>query len=83
MSLEVAAAVGGAYLLLVIAKRLLLVIAKRIRDRSWRTGSSHRTPFDYAVGALLAFLCALLWALSYVSLKFVSGRVLAVVVGLR
>lgn len=68
--LEVVTALGGAY--------ALLVIGKRIRGRFWRAPSGrHRTPRDYAAGALLAFLCAVLWALSYVSLKFASGRVAA------
>ncbi|HEY6728258.1 MAG TPA: DMT family transporter [Polyangiaceae bacterium] len=68
MILEVATAVGGAY--------TLLVIGKQIRGRFWRTTSGRRRmPRDYAAGAFLAFICALLWALSYVSLKFVSARV--------
>lgn len=71
MSLEVVTALGGAY--------ALFVIGKQIRGRFWRsTSERHRTPADYVAGALLAFVCALLWALSYVSLKFVSGRVAAV-----
>jgi drug/metabolite transporter (DMT)-like permease len=69
--LEIVTAVGGGY--------TLLVIGKQIRTRFWRaTRERHRTPRDYVAGALLAFACALCWALSYVSLKFVSGRVAAV-----
>ena len=62
----------------------LFVIGRQVRSRFWRETSGHqrgairqRTPRDYAAGALLAFVCALLWALSYVTLKFVSGRVAA------
>lgn len=62
----------------------LFVIAQQLRSRFWRSTSERRrqagqqrTPRDYAEGALLAFACALLWALSYVTLKFVSGRVAA------
>jgi len=69
--LEIVTAVGGGY--------TLLAIGKQIRAGFWRTTRErHRTPHDYVTGALLAFLCALCWALSYVSLKFVSGRVAAV-----
>jgi len=75
--LEMLTAAGGAC--------SLFVIGRQLRSRFWRsgagrdpTGAHQRTPRDYAAGALLAFVCALLWALSYVTLKFVSGRVAAV-----
>jgi len=75
--LEMLTAAGGAC--------SLFVIGKQVRSRFWRSSSTgrdrgaepQRRPRDYAAGALLAFVCALLWALSYVTLKFVSGRVAA------
>lgn len=58
---------------------LLVVSGKQLQTRFWRISAGrHRTPRDYAVGASMALACALLWALSYVSLKFVSGRIAAV-----
>jgi drug/metabolite transporter (DMT)-like permease len=68
--LETLTAVGGA--------SMLVVIGQQVRRRFWHTSAGrHRTPGDYAVAALLALSCALLWALSYVSLKFLSGHVAA------
>ena len=69
--LETLTAVGGV--------SLLIVIGKQVQTRFWHASAGrHRTPGDYAAGALMALSCALLWALSYVSLKFVSGHIAAI-----
>jgi len=57
-------------------------LSKKIKSRFWRSNSGVPPPSatNLVSGSAFALLCGILWSLSYVSLKYVSGKATSIAI---